>query len=137
MSRRNHEIHAQQRTQGKDIELSLLDRILVTAQIAVRHQEHDKRTYVERGFHNRHHRRVQVHASECFGRLAARHGINYRKNCHQHHRNGSVEARLAGFPVGANNEVVNKHYDYHSQQCQLFVHIKKLCIVHVLRNHKG
>ena len=83
VSRRDHEIHAQQRGQRQEIELApLMNGRLAREPSAGLHQ-HDQRSDVQNTLDHAHHRRVLVHAAERFARSAGNE-IQQRMDTHQH-----------------------------------------------------
>ena len=118
----DHEVHAEQRGEGEDVEFTLLDVVFFAFHPDVAHEEDDECADTEHAFEEGHHGGVDVHASEGL-HLAFATGTEARGGEHidglyqeEHGGQAGVERASAALLVGTHDEVGQEEDDDYCEQ---------------------
>ena len=126
-----HEVHAQQRAEGEEVELALLDAGVGQFHPFVRHQEDDEGTDAEDGLHNVLDGGVVVHAAEGFGHRTRHQGDDGVQGEQGYGQQGVEHGAAVVFMrVGAHEEVGDEEDQGDQYQRELFFHDEELGIIH-------
>ena len=136
VARTDHEMHAQQRREGQDVEFTLLVARVLAAQPRVGLEEDDQRPDGEHAFDDAVHRRIPEHAAEGFARRT-RNEVHDDLHDHQaadHGREAAASA-LPGHEVVEEHENENRregHFGPHQRKYRGVIHSR---LIHDVSNN--